>query len=60
MRFSLLIASVIGWCSLVFATSNNLTDAVTWDKYSLSINGSRVFIKLVDPVASSASRLCKL
>lgn len=29
------------WVSAVAATSNNLTDLVTWDNYSLSINGSR-------------------
>ncbi|KAK8041917.1 (Trans)glycosidase [Apiospora rasikravindrae] len=26
------------------ATSNNLTDQVTWDRYSLSINGNRTYI----------------
>ncbi|KAI0155202.1 family 35 glycosyl hydrolase [Xylariaceae sp. FL1272] len=28
----------------VGCTSNNLTDAVTWDKYSLSVNGERTYI----------------
>ena len=26
------------------ATSNNLTDQVTWDRYSLSVNGNRTYI----------------
>ena len=29
------------------ATSDNLTDLVTWDPYSLTVNGSRVFILYV-------------
>jgi len=29
---------------LVQATSDNLTDLVTWDPYSLTVNGTRVFI----------------
>ncbi|KAH8892873.1 family 35 glycosyl hydrolase [Thozetella sp. PMI_491] len=32
----------------VCATSNNLTDVVTWDKYSLSVNGQRVFINAAE------------
>lgn len=28
----------------VQGTSNNLTDVVTWDKYSLLVEGSRVFV----------------
>ena len=27
------------------ASTSKLTDLVTWDKYSLSVNGTRVFIK---------------
>ena len=30
--------------NLVLGTSNGLTDLVTWDPYSLSVNGKRVFI----------------
>lgn len=52
MRFRLIILAALGWVCAVFATSNNLTDVVTWDKYSLSVNGSRVFIKSVCNVSS--------
>ncbi|KAH8910107.1 family 35 glycosyl hydrolase [Coniochaeta sp. PMI_546] len=44
MRLQVLIAAVLGWISCAAATSNNLTDLVTWDKYSLTVNGTRVYI----------------
>lgn len=47
MRLQVLIAAVLGWISCAAATSNNLTDLVTWDKYSLTVNGTRVYIRLV-------------
>jgi hypothetical protein len=41
--FKLLLAFyTLLWAST--ATNDGLTDAVTWDPYSLSINGERVFI----------------
>jgi hypothetical protein len=47
----LLVAlSALLWTSN--ATSDNLTDLVTWDPYSLTVNGSRVFILYVsEPVS---------
>jgi hypothetical protein len=47
MRFSLLLTALAGWLCGVSATSDNLTDVVTWDNYSLLVNGERVFIKFV-------------
>jgi hypothetical protein len=47
MRFPLFLAALLGCMNTACATSNNLTDVVTWDKYSLSVNGQRVFIKSV-------------
>ncbi|KAB5558355.1 family 35 glycosyl hydrolase [Coniochaeta sp. 2T2.1] len=44
MRLQVLIAAVLGWVSCAAATSNNLTDLVEWDKYSLTVNGTRVYI----------------
>ncbi|KAK8114857.1 hypothetical protein PG999_006926, partial [Apiospora kogelbergensis] len=38
--FVILYGLVLG----AVATSNNLTDQVTWDRYSLSINGNRTYI----------------
>jgi hypothetical protein len=29
---------------LASATNNGLTDAVEWDEYSLTVNGSRLFV----------------
>ena len=46
MRLQIIIATVLGWVSCAAATSNNLTDLVQWDKYSLSVNGERVYIRL--------------
>jgi hypothetical protein len=54
MRLCPLVFAALGWACAVLATSNNLTDAVTWDKYSLSINGSRVFIKSVQCASTGA------
>jgi beta-galactosidase GanA len=39
-----LITALLGWISSVVSTDNGLTDLVSWDKYSLSVNGERVFI----------------
>jgi len=36
------------------AASRKLTNLVTWDKYSLSVNGTRVFIKWVLGLGRSA------
>ena len=47
MRFQVVLAALLGWVSCTAATSNNLTDLVTWDKYSLTVNGTRVYIRLV-------------
>jgi len=47
MRFQVVLAAVLGWVSCTAGTSNNLTDLVTWDKYSLTVNGTRVYIRLV-------------
>lgn len=44
MRPLLLITALLGWVSSVVSTDNGLTDLVSWDKYSLSVNGTRVFI----------------
>lgn len=49
MRLYVLFAAILAWIPAVQATSVNLTDVVEWDQYSLSINGSRVFIKSVAP-----------
>ncbi|KAI1867042.1 hypothetical protein JX265_007618 [Neoarthrinium moseri] len=39
-----LTAALLGLVWGVSSTSNNLTDAVTWDQYSLSVNGERTYI----------------
>ncbi|KAG8156667.1 hypothetical protein KVR01_013458 [Diaporthe batatas] len=44
MRPLLLFTTLLGWVSSVVSTDNGLTDLVSWDKYSLSVNGTRVFI----------------
>ncbi|KAK9416193.1 putative Family 35 glycosyl hydrolase [Seiridium unicorne] len=38
------LAAALGLAYGVACTSNNLTDAVTWDKFSLSVNGDRTYI----------------
>lgn len=43
-----MLSALAGWAGTALSTSNGLTDAVTWDKYSLLVNGSRVFIKSVE------------
>ena len=40
--FSLLLLSLSS--CLVYATNNNKTTEVTWDKYSLSVQGERVYV----------------
>ncbi|ROW12073.1 hypothetical protein VMCG_00471 [Cytospora schulzeri] len=44
MRPFIIIAALLAWICGVSSTTDNLTDAVTWDQYSLSVNGERVFI----------------
>ncbi|KUI59563.1 putative beta-galactosidase C [Cytospora mali] len=44
MRPSIIIAALLAWICGVSSTTDNLTDVVVWDKYSLSVNGERVFI----------------
>lgn len=44
MRPLLLITTLLGWVSSVVSIDDGLTDLVSWDSYSLSVNGSRVFI----------------
>ncbi|KAJ9154763.1 Glycosyl hydrolase family 35 [Pleurostoma richardsiae] len=44
MRPLYLLATALLWASSVLCTTDGLTDVVSWDKYSLSVNGSRVFI----------------
>lgn len=41
MKLLLLLLAVM---AAVLATSDGLTDAVTWDPYSLIVNGERVYI----------------
>ncbi|KAL1878815.1 hypothetical protein VTK73DRAFT_7468 [Phialemonium thermophilum] len=48
MRLSFLVAAALAFVGNVLSTSDNLTDAVTWDKYSLSVNGDRVFINAAE------------
>jgi hypothetical protein len=48
MRWLSQFLIAVGLCVVGgLTTSDNLTTAVTWDNYSLSVNGSRVFIKSV-------------
>ncbi|KAI9687910.1 MAG: hypothetical protein M1822_001992 [Bathelium mastoideum] len=44
MRFLHVLASLVGIIALALATDDGSTDVVTWDPYSLMINGKRVFI----------------
>lgn len=44
MRPLLFITTLLGWVSTVVSTDDGLTDLVAWDSYSLSVNGTRVFI----------------
>ncbi|KAK3940357.1 family 35 glycosyl hydrolase [Diplogelasinospora grovesii] len=48
MRFQFVIAAIVGLVCKVLATDDGLTDLVTWDKYSLNVNGSRVFINCAE------------
>jgi hypothetical protein len=46
MRFQLLkFLATLAFVCQVLSMSNGLTDLVTWDEYSLSVSGERVFIK---------------
>ncbi|KAK7949744.1 (Trans)glycosidase [Apiospora saccharicola] len=42
--FSAFVFLLYGFVLGAAATSNNLTDQVTWDRYSLSVNGNRTYI----------------
>ncbi|KAI9704628.1 MAG: hypothetical protein M1820_005376 [Bogoriella megaspora] len=44
MRLRNLILSLLGIAAFVYASDDGLTDVVSWDKYSLLVNGKRVFI----------------
>lgn len=44
MRLFGLFSVLLGLISLVSATDNGKTTDVTWDKYSLSVKGERVFV----------------
>ncbi|KAK9851439.1 Glycoside hydrolase [Penicillium brevicompactum] len=44
MRLFTLFSALLGLISLVSATDNGKTTDVTWDKYSLSVKGERVFV----------------
>ncbi|KAI1260189.1 family 35 glycosyl hydrolase [Xylariaceae sp. FL1019] len=44
MRLVNSILPLLALWDAVVCTSNNLTDAVTWDQYSLSVNGERTYI----------------
>ncbi|RDW84730.1 glycoside hydrolase family 35 protein [Coleophoma cylindrospora] len=44
MRFSCVFLALSALLWTAWSTDDGLTDYVTWDPYSLSINGSRVFI----------------
>ena len=47
MRLLRLFAALSAVLWTTNATSDNLTDLVTWDPYSLTVNGNRVFILYV-------------
>lgn len=42
--FAIFSVLLLGLNNLVLATDNGKTTDVTWDKYSLSVKGERVFI----------------
>ena len=44
MRLFTLFSALLGLISLASATDNGKTTDVTWDKYSLSVKGERVFV----------------
>ena len=44
MKVSQAAAWLLSLITLACATTDGLTDLVTWDKYSLSVNDTRVFI----------------
>ncbi|ETS80181.1 beta-galactosidase C [Pestalotiopsis fici W106-1] len=44
MRLVKALAAALGLAYGAVCTSNNLTEAVTWDKFSLSVNGQRTYI----------------
>jgi hypothetical protein len=47
MHFLRLLAALAALLFSCHGTSDGLTDAVTWDQYSLAVNGSRVFVLYV-------------
>jgi hypothetical protein len=44
MKFFVGLVLFLAAITNVLALSDGLTDAVTWDKYSLMVNGKRVYI----------------
>lgn len=48
MRPFIIIGALLAWICGVSSTTNNLTEAVAWDQYSLSVNGTRVFINAAE------------
>ena len=44
MHFAYFLAVLLAAICSVIATSDHLTNAVTWDQYSLTVKGERVFI----------------
>jgi hypothetical protein len=44
MRLLPVLATLLGCIWGAASTSDNLTDLVTWDEYSLSVEGERVYI----------------
>lgn len=52
MRLPVLLKLVVVLANLcqALSVSNNSSGAVTWDGYSLIVNGERVFVKYVDCV----------
>ena len=44
MLFLHFLLGIISFIALSFATDDGLTEVVSWDPYSLMVNGNRVFI----------------
>ena len=44
MKFLHFFSSLTLLIARIYATTDGLTDLVTWDEYSLTVNSSRVFI----------------
>jgi len=44
LKLHVIVALLVLGVRNAFATSNGLTDLVSWDKFALMINGTRVFV----------------